>query len=75
MASYGDLFYLYQNTTLDANYDPFGKWIGSDLVGDDQPLVGNVSITFDGDLRQENFEGTAEKSQVRPYWCAHDDAS
>ena len=73
VASYGDLFYLYLNTNLDANYNPIGKWLGPDLVGDDQALCGNRNITVNGDADQANFEGICNKADLRTYWCAHDD--
>lgn len=73
VASYGDLFYLYINTALDASYDPNGKWLGPDLSADDQALCGNRTINVNGDGDQDNFEGTCNKNDVRNYWCAHDD--
>lgn len=73
VATYGDLYYLYINTGLDANYSPNGKWLGEDLSADDLALCGNRDITVNGDGDQENFEGTCNKNDVRPYWCAHDD--
>jgi hypothetical protein len=78
VASYGDLYYLYVNTNLDASYNPNGKWIGPDLSADDQALIGNRNITFSTDGDQKNFEGTDIdiKDNIgvsRPYWCAHDD--
>ena len=72
VATYGDLYYLYRNTTLDAAYSPNGKWIGEDLIADDLALCGNRDITFSGDGDQENFEGTCHKNNFRSYWCAHD---
>jgi hypothetical protein len=69
VASYGDLYYLYVNTNLDANYNPNGRWIGPDLIADDRALCGNVNVP----PNQENFEGTCNKNDVRAYWCAHDD--
>jgi hypothetical protein len=65
VASYGDLFYLYVNTNLDATYNPNGKWIGPDLVGDDQALCGNRNITVNGDADQANFEGICNKADLR----------
>jgi hypothetical protein len=73
VASYGDLYYLYVNTALDANYNPNGRWIGPDLVADDTAFCGNRNITANGDGDQENFEGTCNKNDRRNYWCAHDD--
>jgi hypothetical protein len=73
VASYGDLYYLYVNTALDANYNPNGRWIGPDLVADDHAFCGNRVIDRDGDGDQENFEGVCHKNDVRGYWCAHDD--
>lgn len=72
VATYGDLYYLYRNTGLDASYNPNGKWIGEDLISDDNALCGNRDITFNGDGDQYNFEGTCHKLNVRAYWCAHD---
>ncbi|MGR9107674.1 MAG: hypothetical protein ACU843_12155 [Gammaproteobacteria bacterium] len=73
VASYGDLYYLYRNTALDPSYNPSGRWIGPDLVGDDTALCGNRAITINGDGDQENFEGQCHKNDNRTYWCAHDD--
>ncbi len=72
VASYGDLYYLYINTGLDAAYNPNGKWLGPDLVGDDSALCGNRDVTFNGDADERNFEGTCSKFDARSYWCAHD---
>jgi hypothetical protein len=41
------------------------KWIGPDLVGDNEALIGNGG-------GMEDFEGTGSKFDVRSYWCAHD---
>lgn len=71
VATYEDLYYLYIHSTLDASYNPNGRWIGN-MTGDDQALCGNRSITFNGDPDQNNFEGTCNKSNNRNYWCAHD---
>ena len=73
IATYGDLYYLYLNTTADATYNPNGKWLGEDLIQDDNALCGNRDITANGDSDQENFEGTCNKNDSRSYWCAHDD--
>lgn len=76
VASYGDLFYLYANTALDAAFNPSGKWLGPDLVGDDVALCGNRNITANGDAdinSAEGFETTCNKNDSRSYWCAHDD--
>ena len=71
MASYEDLYYLYVHSSLDASYNPSGRWIGN-LVADDNALCGNRQITFNGDPDRNNFEGTCNKSNNRAYWCAHD---
>jgi len=72
VATYEDLFYLFIRTNLDATYNPLGKWIGN-MTGDDQVMYGNRSITFNNDPDMWNFEGLANKSNNRNYWCAHDD--
>lgn len=72
VATYGDLFYLYVHSGLDATYNPNGKWIGN-IVGDDDVFVGNRSITFNNDPDMWNFEGVGKKWDSRNYWCAHDD--
>ncbi len=72
VATYGDLFYLYLRTSLDATYNPRNKWIGN-MVADDTALYGNRSITFNNDPDMWNFEGKAGKTNRRTYWCAHDD--
>ncbi len=71
MASYEDLYYLYVHSTLDASYNPNGRWIGN-MVADDNALCGNRQITFNGDPDRNNFEGTCNKNNNRGYWCAHD---
>ena len=71
VASYGDLRYLYERSTLDSSYNPSGRWIGN-FVGDDTVLCGNRSITFDGDPDTGNFEGQCDRFGVRQFWCAHD---
>lgn len=72
VASYGDLFYLYRKTNLDAHFNPNGKWLGPELSADDQALCGNADITYDNDPDINNFEGTCNKHDWRTYWCAHD---
>ena len=74
MASYEDFYYLYIHSNLDASYNPNGRWIGN-MVADDNALCGNRDITFDGDPDRGNFEGTCNKTNNRPYWCAHDRAA
>jgi hypothetical protein len=49
-----------------------GRWIGPDLVGDDQALCGNRSITVDGDADTGNFEGICNKANNREFWCVLD---
>ena len=71
VASYEDLFFLYRQTSLDANFNVNGKWIGN-ITGDDQVLCGNRDITSDGDTDISNFETTCDKNDVRSFWCAHD---
>ena len=71
VASYGDLYYLYNNTKMDATYNPKGKWLGPDLINDDRALCGNTNITIDGE-NIDNFEGTCHKRETHGYWCAHD---
>jgi hypothetical protein len=42
VASYGDLYYLQWDILLIMQrYNPNGKWIGPDLVGDNKALIGN----------------------------------
>jgi hypothetical protein len=72
VCSYEDLSYLYRNSALDASYDPNGRWIGN-MPADDQVFCGNASITSDNDPDIFNFEGTCAKTDVRGYWCCHDD--
>jgi hypothetical protein len=72
VATYEDLIYLYVYTSLDATYNPSGKWIGN-MVGNDAVMYGDKSITYNNDPDIWNFEGVANKSNSRSYWCAHDD--
>jgi hypothetical protein len=73
VATYGDLYYLYYYTDLDASFNPNGKWLGPDLIGDDWALCGNADVTYDNDPDINNFEGTCNKHDWwRDYWCAHD---
>ncbi len=71
VATYEDLSYLYYFSALDASYNPAGRWIGN-MTGDDQVLYGNRTVSFNNDPDINNFEGTANKTQNRAYWCAHD---
>jgi hypothetical protein len=71
VASYGDLRYLYVRTSLDAAYNPSGRWIGN-FVDDDRALCGNRSITTNNDPDIGNFEGECSRFDSRNYWCAHD---
>jgi hypothetical protein len=72
IATYLDLFAVYVHTTLEPFYNPLGRWIGPELVGDDQALCGNRSITVDGDADTGNFEGTCQKTDKREWWCVVD---
>lgn len=72
VATYGDLFTLYVGTELDPLYNPLGRWIGPELVGDDQALCGNRSITVNGDVDIGNFEGPCAKTETREFWCVRD---
>lgn len=72
VCTYEDLYYLYVKTALDATYDPSGVWIGN-IVGDDEVLCGNKSVTSNNDPDILNFEGVCDKDDLRPYWCCHDD--
>ena len=71
VASYEDLFYLYLHSSLDSSYNPNGKWIGN-MINDDDAFVGNRTISSNNDPDMWNFEGHANKSDRRAYWCAHD---
>ena len=71
VASYGDLRYLYVRTSLDAAYNPSGRWIGN-FVDDDRALCGNRSITTNNDPDIGNFEGECSRFDNRNFWCAHD---
>jgi hypothetical protein len=72
VCSYEDLTYLYQNSGLDASYNPLGRWIGN-MPSDDQVFCGNAAITVNGDPDIPNFEGTCAKTDMRRFWCCHDD--
>jgi hypothetical protein len=74
VASYGDLYYILKTITFPPRnlYNPNGKWIGPDLVGDNQALIGNRDIQFIFDPAVEDFESIGSKFDVRSYWCAHD---
>jgi hypothetical protein len=71
VADYGDLRYLYVRSTLDAAYNPNGRWIGN-FVDDDTALCGNRAITSDNDPDIANFEGECSRFDSRGFWCAHD---
>lgn len=71
VASYGDLRYLYVRTSLDAAYNPNGRWIGN-FVDDDRALCGNKSITSNNDPDIGNFEGRCKRFDSRNFWCTHD---
>ena len=72
VATYGDLFTLYVGTELEPLYNPMGRWIGPELVGDDQALCGNRNITVNGDTDIGNFEGLCAKTETREFWCVRD---
>lgn len=71
VCSYEDLFYLYVFGSTDSGFNPMGAWIGN-IVGDDDVLCGNRSITGENDPDQNNFEGTCNKRDNRVFWCCHD---
>jgi hypothetical protein len=73
VASYGDLYYIWNTVPplFLLSYNPNGKWIGPDLVGDNQALIGNKDVRPQGG-NVEDFEGTGSKFDNRQYWCAHD---
>ncbi len=66
VASYGDLRYLYVRTSLDAAYNPQGRWIGN-FVDDDKALCGNRSITTTNDSDIGNFEGECNRFDSRNF--------
>jgi len=72
VATYGDLFTLYVSTELEPLYNPLSRWIGPELVGDDQALCGNRNITVNGDVDIGNFEGLCAKTDTREFWCVRD---
>jgi hypothetical protein len=72
VATYEDLYYLYVSTSMDATYNPKGRWLG-DFVDDDDILCGNKDITSNNDPDIFNFEGNCNKNATRTFWCAHDD--
>jgi hypothetical protein len=67
-----DLYAIYVHTDLEVFYNPQGRWIGPELVGDDQALCGNRQVTSGTDPDRVNFEGTCNKADLREYWCALD---
>ena len=71
VASYGDLRYLYVRSSLDAAYNPNGRWIGN-FVDDDKALCGNRAITTNNDPDIGNFEGECNRFGRRNFWCVHD---
>jgi hypothetical protein len=72
VCTYEDFRYLFVRTTLDALYNPLGRWIGN-MVHDDLVFCGNAPITVNNDPDIGNFEGQCNKSDIRQYWCCHDD--
>lgn len=62
--------YLFQYSSYDASFDPYGMWIG-DYVEDSWSLCGNRSITYDGDPDITDFDGECgtNGTQSRPYRC------
>jgi hypothetical protein len=72
VASYEDLVFLYNVSSLEPAYSPISKWLGPGLVVDDKALCGNKDITFNGDPDINNFEGTCNKNDQRQFWCAMD---
>jgi len=71
VASYGDLRYLYVRTSVDAAYNPNGRWLGN-FVDDDRALCGNRAVSSDNDADIGNFEGTCSRFDNRSFWCAYD---
>jgi hypothetical protein len=72
LATAHDLYAIYTLTTLEPLYNPQGRWIGPELVGDDQALCGNRQVTSGTDPDRVNFEGTCNKADLREYWCVRD---
>jgi hypothetical protein len=72
IATYTDLFMVYFRADLIPFYNPLGRWIGPEHVGDDQAMCGNRNITAPGDADIGNFEGPCNKADTREYWCVRD---
>src|SRR5207247_950541 len=63
VATYADYLRVFKTISDDQSFDPEGLWLGPDLVGDDQALVGNRPIRRDNDPNENNFEGIANKNE------------
>ncbi len=70
VCDFEDLYYIYQQTANDANFNPNGKWLGH-FTGDSTVHCGNRSVTFNNDPDIANFDGTCSASGSRTYWCCH----
>ena len=70
VCDFEDLYYIYQQTGNDANFNPNGKWLGQ-ITGDSRVLCGNRSVTFNNDPDINNFDGECSAGGVRTYWCCH----
>lgn len=70
VCDFEDLYYIYQQTSNDANFNPNGKWLGQ-YTGDRVVHCGNRSITFNNDPDINDFDGTCNANGSRTYWCCH----
>ena len=72
VATYTDYLLVARNVADVSLFNPNGLWLGPDLVGDDQALVGNKDIDHPGDPDVSDFEGVGNKNENRGFRCAYD---
>lgn len=72
VATYTDYLLVERSVADVFLFNPNGLWLGPDLVGDDQALVGNRDIDRPGDPDVSNFEGVRNKNENRGFRCAYD---
>lgn len=72
VATYTDYLLVERSVADVFLFNPNGLWLGPDLVGDDQALVGNTDIDHSGDPDVSDFEGVGNKNENRGFRCAYD---
>lgn len=71
LCTYNDFFYIFNETSADASYNPYNTYIGN-VVADDGVLCGNASVPYNNHPNIWNFEGNCGYSGANSFFCCYD---